>query len=169
MPITAKIQCVVPDSRFPLILAGNLFVVVDDGLAVAADYPILGLVVVREARAYPTGVACVCIIPPNARPPREEIRDAIRATFANVQKHFASVCWYVEGDGFKAAAARAVLSGLILLMRPSYPTHITSDLHDALKWSYARVGNPDQYDLTAIARQLVELRRSFDRKLDRPA
>jgi hypothetical protein len=165
MPITSPIQCVVPDARVPTILAGNLMVVVDDGVAVASDYPILERIALKEARAHPTGLAFLCIVPANASPPREEVRAAIREAFANVSQILASVCWYVEGAGFKAAAARAVLSGLILLMRPTYPTHITSDLHDALRWSYARVGSADQHDLAALARQLFELRRTVDRKL----
>jgi hypothetical protein len=161
----ADINCVVPDQRVPLILAGNVFVVVDDGAAVATDYPILERILVKEARRYPKGIACVCIVPPSARPPREEIRVAIRATLRNVDKSLASVCWFVEGTGFKAAAARAVLSGLVLLINPTYPTHITSDLADALAWSYASAGSSDEHDIAAVARQLRALRPTVDRKL----
>ena len=60
MPTTKDIQCLVPDPRVPLILAGNLFVVVDDGVAIASDYPILEQVVLKEARAHPTGIAWCC-------------------------------------------------------------------------------------------------------------
>ena len=162
MSSLTRIQCSVPNPRLPLIFAGALFIIVDDGVTVASDYPHLERLIVKEARRFPNGMACITIVPPNARPPREEIRAAIREAFITVHKHLASVCWHVEGSGFKAAAARAVLSGMVMVLKPSFPSHITAELHDALAWSYARAGAPADLDLAAIALRIEELRKTID-------
>jgi hypothetical protein len=168
MPRVPAIECVVPDSRVPLIVAGNVFVVFDDGAALATDYPIIQRIIAKEARQFPKGMVCLTIIPPNAKPPREEIRDAIRDAFGNVTKHLAGVCWFVEGTGFKGAAARAVISGIVMIMSPPYPSHITTDFADALAWCYRTAGSPID-DITSIALQIRESRRTVDRKSLRPA
>jgi hypothetical protein len=160
----ADVHCSVPDPRVPLILADALFVVVDDGAAVATDYPILERIVIHEAKRFPNGIAGLIIVPRNARPPREEIRAAIRETLRNVGKHIRSICWYVEGSGFQGASQRAVLSGLVMLLQPPYPAHIASELRGALAWSYAKTGSPP-HDLDAIAEQIRALRVTVDRKL----
>jgi len=160
----AAVQCSVPDSRVPLILADSVFVVVDDGAAVATDYPILERLVVQEAKRYPSGIAGLIIVPHGARAPREEIRTAIRDSIANVTKHLRSLCWYIEGTGFQAATQRAVLSGLMLLIKPPFPAQITPDLRAALAFSYGKTGSTP-HDLDAIAAQIRELRVTVDRKL----
>ena len=87
----AGFQCSVPDSRVPLIQADGVFVVVDDGAAIAAGYPILERLVITEATRYPNGIAGLIIVPMGARPPRDEVRAAIRETLGNVTKHIRSM------------------------------------------------------------------------------
>jgi hypothetical protein len=162
--MAAELQCTVPEPRVPLILVGRVFIVLDDGASVASDYLVMERIILKEVRSHPRGMACLTIIPPNAKPPREEIRTAIRQTIGNVSQHLAAVCWHIEGSGFKAAAARAVLSGLLLILNPPYPSHITSELREALAWSFKQVGvNPDDPLLVQLASRISELRPTLQR------
>jgi hypothetical protein len=156
-------DCSVPDSRVPIILIGPVFIVLDDGALVASDYPIMERVVVHESRRRAAKLACVTIVPATAKPPDEDNRVAIRKTLATVTPHLTSLCWTLEGSGFKGAAARAVLSGILLVMNPPFPTHITGDLHDALSWSLGRASAGKALDLESIVQRIRELRPTVER------
>lgn len=123
-----------PDFRLPLIVHGNLFVIIDDGQVSPADYAKIGAIVHRQASAFPGGLGCMVIIPPHARPPREEARSAIKASLDSLAERLRCLCWLVEGTGFGAATVRAALAGLALLVRTPYPTAVHKDFPGALAW-----------------------------------
>src|SRR5262249_60444512 len=58
----------------------DLFVLVDDGSIPISRYAPLEVAMREQARTYPRGVALLCILPPDARPPPEEVRRSLKAT-----------------------------------------------------------------------------------------
>ena len=70
-----------------------------------------------------------------------------------------SCCWIVEGSGFHAAIARAILTGIRLFARRSYPTTICTSMEDALLWTLPHLSRG--VDVGQLA---VEAARSINRK-----
>jgi hypothetical protein len=112
----------------------NLFVIVDNGAAEAGDYKVLAREVKALGDRNPDGVGVLTVLPPLTTPPSQDVRVAISAGYHNVAKHLRCVSWLVEGTEFRAAAVRAALGGLLLLMRPPFPTRVTSNFDEAIPW-----------------------------------
>ncbi|MDD9939880.1 MAG: hypothetical protein OXU20_02340 [Myxococcales bacterium] len=145
----------------PLILWKNIFVVVDDGNVSASDYEESSRRVLAQALRYPDGIGGLTVIPQSGRPPSEAGRQAIKRAYESVTPHLRSVCWLVEGQGFRAATARAALAGLRLLLRPPFPTKVFADLNDAVPWLSQQLGTRSvgtvAEGVTHIRSQLNEL------------
>jgi hypothetical protein len=77
-------------------------------------------------------MGCLVIIPVDAKPPSEPVREAMKAALAVLRLR--CLCWLVEGAGFQAAMVRGVLTGLRLVANRSYATHVSRDLEEALTW-----------------------------------
>ncbi len=119
-------------SRVQVIRWEALFVVIDEGKGTASDYEVLRKMVVEQAAQHPGGLGCLAIITANAKPPSDEVRASLNKTLEVIP--LKCICWQVEGAGFQAAMVRAVLSGLRFFKRQSYPTHISTDLIEAVGW-----------------------------------
>ncbi len=73
-------------------------------------------------------------------------------------------CWLVEESGFEGATVRAVLTGLRMFGRFSYPTHVSTKMEDALAWMLPHLHEPDKWRskvpaATSAIRQAREIRR----------
>jgi hypothetical protein len=123
----------------PVIIWRDLFILVDKGHSKASDYAILERMVIEQSSKYPGGLGCLVIIPATASPPPDDVREAIKGVLRRLAPKLRGLCWVVEGTGFKAAIARAVLTGLQILNRTPYSTHVASDMTSALSWVLARV------------------------------
>jgi hypothetical protein len=121
-------------SSVNVILWRDVFVVIDDGQGRAGDYVTLGQLIRAQCAKYPFGVACLTIIPDQARPPKDEVRKAMNDVLAGLDKSLRCLCWCVEGGGFQGAMARAVLTGLRAFGRYSFPTHVSSLLPEGVTW-----------------------------------
>ncbi len=119
-------------SRIQVILWEALFVVIDEGKGTASDYDVLRRMVIEQSSRHTGGLGCLTVIPANAKPPSDEVRASLNKTLEVIP--LKCICWQVEGAGFQAAMVRAVLSGLRFFKRQSYPTHISTDLVEALGW-----------------------------------
>lgn len=112
----------------------DIVAIVDDGRRSAPSYRGLGELADSLRRQYPRGYGLLIIIPQNARPPSDEARQSINEALARAAGGLKCVCWLVEGKGFQAAMARAVLTGLRFFPRASFETAVKSDLRGALEW-----------------------------------
>jgi hypothetical protein len=126
-----------PRPPLPVVMWRNVFALVDQGSASAADYPILERMVCEQGKRHPEGLGCLVIIPPLANPPPENVRRAIRDVLTNLAPQLRGLCWLVEGTGFRAAAVRATLVGLRVFNRQPYPTCVASDMTESLQWLLA--------------------------------
>src|SRR5688572_16343891 len=62
----------------PVVLWADIFALVDQGNALAGDYPVLERMVLEQGTKHPGGLGGLVIIPSAASPPPEEVRRAIR-------------------------------------------------------------------------------------------
>jgi hypothetical protein len=115
-----------------VIIWRDIVVVIDDGTAQASTYEGLRTLVKEQAANYSKGLACLTIIPRHATPLPEDVRSALNAALANAP--LLCLCWLVEGSGFQGAMARALLTGVRLFGRLSFPTHVATHLDEAVVW-----------------------------------
>jgi hypothetical protein len=116
------------------LLWNDLVTIVDDGRNSAPAYRELAQVTAALRAKYPLGYGVLIIIPRKARPPSDEARRAINTALAAATGGLKRLCWLVEGKGFQAAMARAVLTGLRILPRTPFDTAVKSELDEALEW-----------------------------------
>jgi hypothetical protein len=116
------------------ILWRDLFVLIDNGKSRASDYVQFGALILEQRGRYKEGIGGLVIIPENATPPPDDVRQAINDALKALESGLLCFCWLVEGRGFQGAVARGVLTGIRLFGRYSYPTHVTTDLGAALDW-----------------------------------
>jgi hypothetical protein len=112
----------------------DVFVIIDNGRAGPEEYERLEHLVVQQLSKHPGGLGALTVIPPDAVPPSPEARSAIRALLGRVDEGVRCACWLVEGGGFQGAMVRAVLIGLSVFGRYRYPTHVATELDEALQW-----------------------------------
>jgi hypothetical protein len=144
-----------------IILWEDVFVVIDDGRTSPAEYAVLRDLIVEQAKRFPGGIACLVIIPKDATPPSDEARKALNGALQGVSGALRCICWLVEGTGFQGAMVRAVLTGLSLVARRSYATHVSSNMDDAFTWMLAHLPSPEKRaDAVARAREDIGRKRT---------
>ena len=62
----------------------DLFVLVDDGSIPISRYAPIEAAIREQARTYPQGVALMCILPAETRPPPEEVKRYVKATLTRL-------------------------------------------------------------------------------------
>jgi len=145
-------------SGLPVIVHRNLIVIIDHGQASAADYVASKAIALERARAFPAGLGCMVIIPPDARPPKDDARRAIKAALDEVSQHLRCLCWTIEGSGFRAATLRAALAGLGLFVRAPYPTSVQKDVASGLHWLIRHFGDTFPTDLAEVTSSVLHAR-----------
>lgn len=120
----------------------DIVAIIDDGRQSAPAYEALTRLASALKTEHPRGYGVLIIIPKNARPPSDRARRAINELLETAVGGLKCICWLVEGKGFQAAMARAVLTGLRLLPRSSYETNVKSDLPEAVEWILRCIRGP---------------------------
>jgi hypothetical protein len=103
---------------------------------------------VETLQRHPKGAGFVCVIEPTCKPPDDELRRASADMIANNEARLRCVAVVIEGDGFRAAIARSVLSGMVLLFpNRRVPVSYFSNVRDATEWvsHHAPVQNTDGF------------------------
>ncbi|HEX5657389.1 MAG TPA: hypothetical protein VFX59_09340 [Polyangiales bacterium] len=121
-------------SRVAVIVWRDVLVLCDDGRSVVSDYAELFEIGNELHRCHPHGWGLLIIIPPNATPPSDAVRQAINDTLVNAQASLRGVTWAIEADGFQGAMARAVLAGMRFLTSTPYPRNVCTSIDDSLSW-----------------------------------
>jgi hypothetical protein len=141
------------------ILWEDIFVVIDDGGGIPSDYLAIERKIIEQGVRFKEGIGCLAIIPVNARPPPQATRKAMTAAIEGAPLR--CFCWFVEGSGFQAATVRAVITGLRLVSRPSYPTHVASDLEEAIRWILCALkGGDDRIESAPLAAATIRAKRA---------
>jgi hypothetical protein len=138
----------------------DVLVIIDSGESTAADYTLSRQVLADQGSRYATGVGGLVIIPADAKPPSEPVREAMRAHLGVVPLR--CLCWLVEGAGFHAAMVRSVLTGLRLVTRSPYDTHVSGDLDGALQWILPHLaGGAKRIETVSRAARAIRTRRAL--------
>jgi hypothetical protein len=144
-----------------VILWEDLFVVIDDGRADAADYPRLGDLVMAQCERYPLGVGALTLVPANARPLTPEARRAVGELLARPVISVRCASWVVEGRGFEGAMVRAVLTGIQVFGRYPYKIHIATELEEALGWMMTHLaGSAARQSTVPVAARFIRSQRA---------
>ena len=75
----------------------DLFVMVDDGAIPAAGYATLERTVRDQAKLYPGGVAILCILPPEAKPPPDDVKRFVKAALGRLAPSISCLGYVIEG------------------------------------------------------------------------
>jgi hypothetical protein len=121
-------------SALQVILWQDIVVVIDDGRTQPREYSVLGELVASQAKKYAGGIGCLAVIPNNAVPPTDDARSALNSALQAARESLRCMCWLIEGTGFQGAMVKAVLTGVRLITRPSYATHVSTNMEEAIRW-----------------------------------
>ena len=110
----------------------DLFIVIDDGVISLARYDVIETAMREQAKHYPNGIACLVILPPDARPPSDEIKRAVKGLLSRLASSLSSLGYVVEGTGFKGVAARAALVGMKIFASRPYPIYVEIHMREVL-------------------------------------
>jgi hypothetical protein len=83
------------------------------------------------------GVAVICVVEPGADPPDEELRKA--SSITDHGNKIKAVALVIEGNGFRAAITRTVLSGITFMIRTPVPIKFFVTPKQAAAWVSTRV------------------------------
>jgi hypothetical protein len=93
----------------------------------------------QVVRNHPEGAAFLCVIEPTAKPPDDALRKASNRMIADHGDALKCVAVVIEGEGFRAAITRGVISGMALLHPRRTPGASFSNIGEALGWIHLRV------------------------------
>lgn len=136
----------------------DLFVLVDDGSIPISRYAPLEAAMREQARTYPRGVALLCILPPDARPPPEEVRRSLKATLIRLAPLISALAYVIEGTGFKAVAARATLVGMKIFSLRPYPIYVDISVREALGKLVSHMMNGHTLSIEVLMKMIAEAR-----------
>lgn len=104
----------------------------------------------------------VIVIDALVGPPDPTTRAALGRLISRQELHIGGLARVVRGEGFAAATARAVITGLTLVTRPDYPTKIFASMGEAAAWlESTRVISPSaRQSLSLVDAQLPDAPRT---------
>jgi hypothetical protein len=112
--------------------------------------------VVRLNRAL-----ALIVIDAVSRAPEAEVRAAMQRSIQVQEARTLALAYAILGTGFSNAAARAVVSGMLLFARPKYPTKVFPTVSAASHWLLSqgdKMSVPDSHKRLDRAEQLEWLR-----------
>jgi hypothetical protein len=135
----------------------DLFAIVDDGMIPRAKYAQIEAAMVRQAKRFPRGIACLVILPPEARPPPDDIKRCIREVLSRMEPSLTCLGYVVEGTGFMGVAARATLVGMKIFAPRTYPVYVETVMTSALvkMLPHMPVGRTVSHDVHTIANAIA--------------
>lgn len=110
----------------------DLFVLVDDGSVSPTRYDVIEAAMREQAKAFPQGIACLVILPPDTKPPSDAVKRAVRDLLTRMVSSLSCLAYLVEGTGFKGVAARASLVGMKIFAARPYPIYVETSMREML-------------------------------------
>ena len=112
----------------------------------------------RLLKANPQGISGITVMEPSSFD--RVMGAAEREEASSIAKEFAdrtlAGTYVFEGEGFRAAMARAVVSGILLVSRARYPNKVFATVQEGLTWLRSTLGPP--VDDVALAERIAETR-----------
>lgn len=104
----------------------------------------------RAKRLYPHGVGLIQVVSADAELPGTEARTGLAELLREGSGGVVASSVIMPGAGFKVAAARGLVTGLSLLVRPAFPHVVHSNLRESTLW-VAQNLNKAYVNVTAVA------------------
>ena len=139
----------------------DLFALVDDGTISVARYAPIEAAIREQAKAFPQGIAVLCILPPDARPPPDDVKRSVKAALMRVASLISSLSYVIEGTGFKGVAARATLVGMKIFSSRPYPIYVETSMRDALGKMVSHMANGHMLSIEVIMKTITDARMSW--------
>jgi hypothetical protein len=136
----------------------DLFAIVDDGSIPSSRYGVIETAMREQAKPYPQGIAVMVILPPDARPPPEEVRTAVKNVLMRLVNSLSSLAYVVEGTGFKGVAARATLVGMKIFASRPYPIYVETSVREALTKIASHMTNGHAISTEVIVKAISDAR-----------
>lgn len=145
----------------------DLFVLVDDGSVPAARYATLEGTIREQAKLYPAGVGILCILPPDARPPPDDVKRAVKSTLIRLAPTISCLGYVIEGTGFRGVAARAALVGMKIFSSRPYPIYVEISIPQALGKMTMHMANRQAISIEAVTKLIAETRLTWSAPVPR--
>lgn len=136
----------------------DLFVVLDNGAIPIARYPPIEAAMLEQARPYPKGISCLVILPPETRPPPDNVKVAVKQLLTRLARSLSSLAYVVEGTGFKGIAARATLVGMKIFASRPYPIYVDTSLKESVGKVIPHLANGQTTSVSAIMKLITDAR-----------
>jgi hypothetical protein len=140
----------------------DLFALVDDGSVAITRYAAMESAIREQVKQYPQGIACLIILPPDARPPPDDVKRSVKSMLMRLASSISCLCYVIEGTGFKGVAARATLVGMKIFSSRPYPIYVETSMSEALNKvvSHLATGNASAIDsiMKAISDERLQWR-----------
>jgi hypothetical protein len=136
----------------------DLFVLFDNGSIESYDQ--IEAAVREQAKQFPQGIVCLCILPPDAKPPPDNIKRTVKGVLTRLASSLTALAYVIEGTGFKGVAARATLVGMKIFASRPYPIYVETSMKEALTkvLPHLAVGSTVTNDVNVIMRALADAR-----------
>lgn len=109
---------------------------------------------ITHAMSRLTRAVVVIVIEKGVRAPDPAARSEIQRAMQRGETKLCAAGYIILGDGFSNAAARATLSGMLLLTKPKFPTKVFATSNDAVSWlKNYDVSGPDANQLARFFAQ----------------
>jgi hypothetical protein len=139
----------------------DLFVMIDDGSLPMARYTSLENSIREQARNYPRGVGILCILPPETRPPPDDVKKCVKATLTRLAPVISSLAYVIEGTGFKGVAARATLVGMKIFSSRPYQIYVETSVREAINKMASHMVNGHTTSVDAVLKAITDARTSW--------
>jgi hypothetical protein len=138
----------------------DLFVIVDDGTVPPTRYDMMERALQEQAKQCPSGIACMVVLPPGAKPPPDDIKHRVKNLLTRQAASLSCLAYVIEGTGFKGVAARATLIGMKVFASRPYPIYVEISMQDVLTKVLPHLtrGQTVTTDVNAIMRIIAEAR-----------
>jgi hypothetical protein len=128
------------------------------------DITVAGLEVTRVAShdlhgRYPDGLVVFNVVRTLIPVPDSPVRHKASAVLAETAGHVLCTATVIEGEGFWASAARAVVATITLVSRASHPHKVFATIEESADWAepYVVDGGPRAAELATAAAALFDL------------
>ena len=139
----------------------DLFVMVDNGSLPATQYVAFERTVRDQAKPYPGGVAILCILPPEARPPPDDVKRFVKSALTRLAPSMSCLGYVIEGTGFRGVTVRATLVGMKIFSSRPYPIYVEVSLVQALSKMTGHLANREAISIEAVAKLISDARMAW--------
>jgi hypothetical protein len=136
----------------------DLFALVDDGSVAITRYAAMESAIREQAKQYPQGIACLIILPPDARPPPDDVKRSVKSMLMRIASSVSCLCYVIEGTGFKGVAARATLVGMKIFSSRPYPIYVETSMSEAINKVVSHLANGSPTAIDSIMKAISDER-----------